>query len=175
MGKGYISRGKLIEEPFDFSFKNRLPLADLHHMVRQIMFPSSVPTARRFLLAEEDLVFLRDYMSRLPSQSQYPSYDSTAIWDNYVKFLYYGSSTEKPDSAIRIYNKVGNAYGFLIDAACLEEVRTGKKFLLSAVIYCNSDAIFNDDRYDYHNIGFPFLKAVGRALYEKTIPAQRSR
>jgi hypothetical protein len=175
MGKGYISRGKLIEEPFDFSFKNRLPLADLHHMVRQIMFPSSVPTARRFLLAEEDLVFLRDYMSRLPSQSQYPSYDSTAIWDNYVKFLYYGSSTEKPDSAIRIYNKVGNAYGFLIDAACLEEVRTGKKFLLSAVIYCNSDAIFNDDRYDYDNIGFPFLKAVGRALYEKTIPTQRSR
>jgi hypothetical protein len=165
MGKGYISRGKLVGEPFDFSYKNRLPLPDLHHMIRQVMFPSSVPASRRFLLTQEDLDFLRDYMSRLPSQSRYPSYDSTTIWDNYVKFLYYGSSQEKPDDSIRIYNKVGNAYGFLIDAACIEERRSGKKFMLSAVIYCNSDGIFNDDIYDYDRVGFPFLKTLGQALY----------
>ncbi|MFM7645848.1 MAG: serine hydrolase [Sphingomonadales bacterium] len=175
MGKGYISRGKLVEEPFDFSFKNRLPLSDLHHMIRQIVFPSSIPAARRFLLADDDLNFLRDYMSRLPSQSHYPSYDSAEVWDNYVKFLYYGSSTEKPDSSIRIYNKVGNAYGFLIDAACFEQVKTRKKFLLSAVIYCNSDAVFNDDRYDYESIGFPFLKTLGRVLYEKSLPVRSSK
>ena len=165
MGKGYISRGKLVGEPFDFSYKNRLPLPDLHHMIRQVMFPSSVPASRRFLLTQEDLDFLRDYMSRLPSQSRYPSYDSTTIWDNYVKFLYYGSSQEKPDDSIRIYNKVGNAYGFLIDAACIEERRSGKKFMLSAVIYCNSDGIFNDDIYDYDRVGFPFLKTLGQTLY----------
>ena len=165
MGKGYISRGKLVGEPFDFSYKNRLPLPDLHHMIRQVMFPSSVPASRRFLLTQEDRDFLRDYMSRLPSQSRYPSYDSTTIWDNYVKFLYYGSSQEKPDDSIRIYNKVGNAYGFLIDAACIEERRSGKKFMLSAVIYCNSDGIFNDDIYDYDRVGFPFLKTLGQALY----------
>jgi hypothetical protein len=101
----------------------------------------------------------------LPSQSRYPSYDSTTIWDNYVKFLYYGSSQEKPDDSIRIYNKVGNAYGFLIDAACIEERRSGKKFMLSAVIYCNSDGIFNDDIYDYDRVGSPFLKTLGQTLY----------
>jgi len=169
MGRGYISRGTLVNEPFDFSFKNRLPLSDLHHMVRQIMFPTSVPTHRRFNLQEEDLLFLRDFMSRLPSQSSSPSYDSAEVGDNYVKFLYYGSSAEKPDSLLRIYNKVGNAYGFLIDAACFEDLRTRHKFLLSAVIYCNSDQVFNDDRYDYETVGFPFLRTLGRAMYEKTI------
>lgn len=169
MGTGYISRGALVNEPFDFSFKNRLPLPDLHHMVRQIMFPSSVPSNRRFNLQEEDLLFLRDFMSRLPSQSSSPSYDSVEVWDNYVKFLYYGSSAEKPDPLLRIYNKVGNAYGFLIDAACFEDLRTRQKFLLSAVIYCNSDQVFNDDRYDYETVGFPFLRTLGRAMYEKNI------
>ena len=171
MGTGYISKGKLVRGPFDFSLKNRLPLPDLHHMVRQIMFPASVPANRRFDLGEEDLLFLRDYMSRLPSQSDFPSYDSAVVWDNYVKFLYYGSSSERPDSLLRIYNKVGNAYGFLIDAACFEERRTGKKFLLSAVIYCNSDQVFNDDRYDYDTIGYPFLRSLGRLLYQTAIPA----
>lgn len=168
MGTGYIGRGKLVSEPFDFSLKNRLPLPDLHHMVRQIMFPTSVPASRRFDLSQDDLLFLRNYMSRLPSQSDYPSYDSTAVWDNYVKFLYYGSSNERPDSTIRIYNKVGNAYGFLIDASCFEQPRTGKKFLLSAVIYCNSDQVFNDDRYDYDTVGFPFLRVLGRLLYQRS-------
>jgi hypothetical protein len=172
MGKGYISRAKLVEEPFDFSFKNRLPLPDLHHMVRQILFPASVPASRRFNLSEDDLFFLRDYMSRLPSQSRFPAYDSAAVWDNYVKFLYYGSSTEKPDSGIRIYNKVGNAYGFLIDAACFEQVRTQKKFLLSAVVYCNSDEIFNDDRYEYDSIGYPFLRSLGRILYQHAMSSR---
>jgi len=172
MGKGYISRGKLVEEPFDFSFKNRLPLPDLHHMVRQILFPASVPASRRFNLSEDDLFFLREYMSRLPSQSRFPAYDSTAVWDNYVKFLYYGSSTEKPDSDIRIYNKVGNAYGFLIDAACFEQVRTQKKFLLSGVVYCNSDEIFNDDRYEYDSIGYPFLRLLGRILYQQAMSSR---
>jgi hypothetical protein len=64
---------------------------------------------------------------------------------------------------------VGNAYGFLIDAACFEDLRTRQKFLLSAVIYCNSDQVFNDDRYDYETVGFPFLRTLGRAMYEKSI------
>ncbi|MFM8807174.1 MAG: hypothetical protein ACKOD1_07420, partial [Sphingomonadales bacterium] len=169
MGRGYLSSGKLVNEPFDFSFKNRLPLPDLHHMIRQIMFPASVPSNRRFNLHEEDLLFLRDYMSRVPSKSDYPFYDPAEIGDNYVKFLYYGSSAEKPDPLLRIYNKVGNAYGFLIDAACFEELRTKRKFLVSAVIYCNSDQVFNDDRYDYETVGYPFLRSLGRLLYQQAL------
>jgi hypothetical protein len=38
--------------------------------------------------------------------------------------------------------------------------------MLSAVIHCNSDGIFNDDKYDYDEVGFPFLKNLGQAIYQ---------
>ena len=38
-------------------------------------------------------------------------------------------------------------------------------FMLSATIYCNSDGIFNDDKYDYDTVGFPFLKHLGEVFY----------
>jgi hypothetical protein len=38
--------------------------------------------------------------------------------------------------------------------------------MLSAVIYCNSDGIFNDNKYDYITVGYPFLKQLGRVIYK---------
>jgi hypothetical protein len=29
--------------------------------------------------------------------------------------------------------------------------------MVTAVIYCNEDGIFNDDKYDYETVGFPFM------------------
>jgi hypothetical protein len=45
--------------------------------------------------------------------------------------------------------------------------------MLSAVIYCNSDGIFNDDKYDYATIGYPFLKNLGRVIHEHELKRQR--
>ena len=87
-------------------------------------------------------------------------------WDTYVKFLYYGSEKVKPDTSIRIFNKVGDAYGFLIDACYFVDYKTNIEFILSAIIHCNSDGVFNDDKYDYDSIGFPFMKNIGRVIYE---------
>lgn len=39
-------------------------------------------------------------------------------------------------------------------------------FFLSAVIYCNSDGILNDDKYDYNTIGLPFMKNLGKLIYD---------
>jgi hypothetical protein len=166
MGQGYIKNDELIEEPFDFSVKNVLPLKDLHEIVKSIFFPGSMPKEKQFNLKEADYVFLRKYMSMLPGESASPKYDSSTYWDHYVKFLYYGSEKGSADPGIRIFNKVGNAYGFLIDAAYFADFRNGIEFLLSAVIYCNSDGIFNDDKYDYAEVGFPYLKNLGKVIYE---------
>jgi hypothetical protein len=38
--------------------------------------------------------------------------------------------------------------------------------MLSATIYCNSDEIVNDDKYDYETVGFPFMKNLGRLIYD---------
>lgn len=164
LGKGYYSGDSLITEPFDFSKKNRLPLPDLHHMLQRILFPRSVSKKQRFNLRAADYRFLYRYMQMLPRQSQYPQYDSTYN-DAYVKFLFYGAQ-DPADSNIHIFNKVGDAYGFLTDAAYIIDTKTGVEFLLSATIHCNSDGIYNDDKYDYDTVGFPFMRHLGRAVYE---------
>jgi beta-lactamase class A len=172
LGKGFIRQGKLVEEPFDFSQKNRLTLADLHSIQMSVLFPGSVPQGQRFNLSEDDYRFLYRYMSMLPRESDFPSYDST-YEDAYVKFLLYGGSGPIEDSSIRIFNKVGDAYGFLTETAYVVDFRSGVEFLLSATIYCNSDGIFNDDQYEYKTVGFPFLKALGKAIYTHELQRKR--
>jgi hypothetical protein len=166
MGKGYFLGETLINDPFDFSKKNRLSLQDLHRIVRAVMFPEAVPEQQRFYLEKEDYDFLRKYMSMMPMESKFPFYGSPDYWDTYVKFLFYGAEKGKADPAIRIFNKVGDAYGFMIDAAFIADYKNKIEFQLSAVIHCNSDGIFNDDQYDYAEVGFPFMKNLGRVIYE---------
>lgn len=166
IGKGYIRAGQLVEEPFDFSQKNRLPLADLHAIVRSILFPEAVPATQRFNLTKEDYDFLRKYMSMRPGESASPKYDTTAYWDNYVKMVYYGAEKTKPEPGIRIFNKTGTAYGFLIESCYFADFSRNIEFLLSAVIYCNSDGILNDNNYDYRTIGYPFFKNLGQVIYQ---------
>ena len=170
MGKGFYRGGQLINEPFDFSKKNRFTLSELHSTVQRILFPETVPATMRFNLAPEDYLFLQKYMSMMPQESSSPIYDTTDIWDTYVKFLYYGSEKGKAQAGIRIFNKPGDAYGFLIDGAYIVDYDNHIEFLLSAIIHCNSDGIFNDDKYEYDEVGLPFLKNLGQVIhaYERT-------
>jgi hypothetical protein len=170
LGKGYMKAGQLVPEPFDFSMKNRLTLVELNQIVKSVLFPGTMPAAQRFNLTDDDYAFLRRYMSMMPGESETPVYDTTEHWDTYVKFLVYGSEKGTVKPGIRIFNKVGDAYGFLIDAAYIIDTTNQVEFMLSAVIYCNSDGIFNDDHYDYDSIGLPFLKHLGQVIleYERT-------
>lgn len=174
MGKGFYRRGQLVNEPFDFSAKNRLTLQSLHSLVRSIIFPEMVSARQRFNLSGDDYAFLRRYMSMMPQESAFPAYDSANYWNNYVKFLFYGSEKGSAEPGIRIFNKVGDAYGFLIDAAYITDFKNNIEFMLSAVIHCNSDGIFNDDKYDYEITGFPFMKNLGRVIYEQELKRKRN-
>ena len=173
MGNGYMQGNQLIHEPFDFSKKNRFPLTDFQTMVRSIMFPESVKPKQKFFLKKEDYNFLRKYMSMRPGESDFPKYPAPEYWDNYVKMIYYGSEKSKPEPGIRIFNKVGTAYGFLIESCYFADFTNHIEFMLSAAIYCNSDGIFNDDKYDYETIGYPFFKNLGHVIYEYEMKRKR--
>ena len=173
VGKGFYRRGELVNEPFDFSKKNRMSLTTLHNIVRGIMFPAAVPGKQRFKLAGDDYLFLRKYMSMTPPESKFPSYDKENYRDNYVKFLFYGAENVPVKDGIRIFNKVGDAYGFLTDAAYIADFKNNVEFMLSAVIYCNSDEVLNDDKYDYDTVGLPFMKDLGRVIYEHELKRRR--
>jgi hypothetical protein len=173
MGKGYYSGNKLVHEPFNFSMKNRLALTDLHSIIQSLIFPEAVPRKQRFNLTEDDYRLLYTYMSMYPHESAFPSYDSNYN-DAYVKFLLYGAK-DSVNPNIRIFNKVGDAYGFLIDAAYIVDYENNIEFLLSAVIHCNPDGIYNDDKYEYDKVGFPFMKHLGETIYEYEKARKRDR
>ncbi len=164
LGKGYMSGDEIIDTPFNFSKKNRLTLVDLHSILGSVIFPESVPQKQRFNLTKEDYDFLYKYMSMRPGESAFPEYDTTYT-DSYVKFLMFGGNGKIENPSLRIFNKVGDAYGFLTDAAYIVDFNNGLEFFLSAAIYCNTDEVFNDDKYDYETVGFPFMKNLGQVIY----------
>jgi len=166
MGVGFYRGGVLIREPFDFSKKNRLSLTTLHNIIRSVMFPEIVSKKQRFKLSKEDYEFLRKYMSMTPLESQYPFYARENYGSNSLKYLFYGAEKTAPREGMRSFNKVGKAYGFLIDATYVADFVNNVEFILSAVIHCNSDGIFNDDKYDYDEVGLPFLKHLGQVIYD---------
>ncbi len=65
-----------------------------------------------------------------------------------------------------IFNKIGLAYGFLIESAYIIDLNEKIEFMLSAVISVNGNLIYNDGVYEYDSIGFPFMGNLGRAVYD---------
>ncbi|PWT97396.1 MAG: hypothetical protein C5B52_13960, partial [Bacteroidetes bacterium] len=130
VGKGYYRQGQLINGAMNFSGKNRLPLEDLHNILKSIIFPQSVSAKQRFNITKEDYQFVRKYMSELPRESKFPPYDSS-YHDAYCKFILLGSEKQAklPDST-RIFNKVGDAYGFLIDVAYVADFKNKVEFMV---------------------------------------------
>ena len=171
MGQGYYKAGKLINSSMDFSKKNRIGIEDLHKILISLVFPGKVKATERFNITEADRLFVLKYMSQYPTESLYPPYaaDTVNYWPAYCKFLLYGAEKKPLPENIRIFNKVGDAYGQMIDVAYVADYKNKIEFFISAVIYCNSDGILNDDKYDYDSIGKPFMKNLGNVIYDYEI------
>lgn len=176
LGKAYYKGETLINEPLNFSSKNRMNLEDLTQVLKATLFPNAVSPKQRFNLTEADYRFVRQYLSQLPTETTTIAInDSIANWPAYVKFLLYGSQKDPLPRSIRIFNKVGDAYGGLIDVAYIIDLDKKIEFMLSARIYCNKDGILNDDQYDYESVGFPFMKQLGQLLYNYELKRKRTR
>jgi hypothetical protein len=167
VGKAYYEGRKLIKKPRDFKYSNSISLAELQKIIISIIYPESLPKLKRFLLEEDDLFFLRKCMSILPRETGVPEWqDSLVYYDSFRKFLLFGDKPERINEDIRIFNKVGLAYGFISDCAYIVDYKNNIEFFLSAVIYVNEDEILNDSRYEYSSTGFPFIAQLGRVIYE---------
>ena len=166
IGQAYMKGSQRVAGPLDFTQKNAFSLPDLQRLLRAVLFPESVPARRRLRLAPADVALLRQALSQAPRESIRPRYDAAHYPDTYAKFLLGGGGTAPLPPGVRVFNKIGQAYGFLIDNAYVQDETHGVEFLLSAVLYVNADGVLNDDRYEYDTIGFPFLRELGRRVYE---------
>lgn len=159
------SKDEVVNAPFDFTRHNNISLVDMQKMLQSVIFPVSVPKQNRFNIAEADRLFLLQYLSQYPSETNYPKYDSAHFYDSYVKFFFQDSTHAMPKH-IRVFNKVGWAYGFLTDVSYVLDTKNNIDYMLSATVYVNSDGVVNDSKYDEENVGFPFLNKIGTAFYE---------
>lgn len=174
MGQGYIRNDTLINEPKDFGQNNFISVDNLQDMLRAVIFPESVPESQRFDLSEEDYQFVYQYMSQLPRETTFPNYAAdSSFYDSYSKFFLFGDTKEQLPENIRIFNKIGMAYGFLTDNAYIVDLERNIEFMLTAVIYTNENEIFNDGVYEYDEIGLPFLSELGRAIFEYEMVRER--
>ena len=163
-GNAYKSSGNLLNEPMNFSKKNRISIRNLDGILKRIIFPEVFSKQERFNLTNEDYSFLRYWMSRNTLESTNPNYNNGKYWDSYSKFFIYGDQKGAMNREIRIYNKVGSAYGTLTDVAYIKDENNEVEFFLTATILVNENNVFNDDVYEFDRVGIPFLAALGRAV-----------
>ncbi|WP_026956015.1 serine hydrolase [Algoriphagus vanfongensis] len=166
IGKAHYKNDSLIQEPMDFTYKNKFPLSDLHGVVQRILYPMSFPEVERFQITEDQREFVLKYMSMLPKESDFPKYDSLEYSDSYSKFFKFDTSKDAIPSRFRIFNKTGWSYGYLIDGSYFVDFENNVEFFVSAVVYSNEDEILNDDKYEYDELGLPFFSELGEYLYQ---------
>ena len=164
-GKAYLSKGEKVDAPMEFSQKNWMALSAQLALLKRIVFPKEFTPEEQFDLSQEDLVFLRYWMSRSTLESDITAYSAPEYYDSYGKFFLYGDTKGAMNDQVRIYNKVGYAYGTLTDNAYIEDKANKVAFFLAGTILVNKNETFNDDTYEFEEKGIPFLAEVGRQLY----------
>ena len=127
-----------------------------------LFFPEKFNESERFNLTNVQRKILLSYMSGYPkdfgfSSEEFPYY--------FNKFFIYGDKKLEFDKKIKIYNKVGFAYGQLSDVAYIK--KDDISIILTATINVNTNNILNDNKYDYDSIGFPFLAEISREIIKK--------
>jgi hypothetical protein len=169
-GLGYIEEDSLMHGGFDFSLKNYYPIETQHEFLKKVMFPDLYVASEKLNLSKEQITFVQQAMSTLPKKLDY---DPEVFYDGYCKFFLYGDTKEDIPEHIKIYNKVGDAYGTLTDCAYIHDTKNDIEFLLTATILVNKNEIFNDNIYEYDEIGLPFLAELGRELYQYELNRKR--
>ena len=164
VGQGYLSGDVRVDHPMDFAPKNRVSLHDLQKGLCKLVRPDvDCGDGGAFALSAVDRALLLQSMGQFPRESANPIYPPADYPDAYAKYLLPG--LEKiARGRFRIYNKIGQAYGFTTENAWIQDTQTGRGFFLTATIYTTADGILNDDQYEYKTVALPFYADLGEAL-----------
>ena len=76
---------------------------------------------------------------------------------------------------MRIFDKVGLAYGYIIENAYLDDRANGVEFLLTATTMVNKNGILGDGEYEYEELGFSYVAELGRVIYDYELRRERTR
>jgi hypothetical protein len=174
-GKGYLDKNdKLVMQPFDFSQSNVYPLVDQQSVLKRLLFPETYLENDRFNLTDDQYKLIYKYMSMWPAESEHPTYSPPEYFPAYCKWLFYGGdSLAVINPHIRIFNKIGDSYGYDIDNAYIVDFKNKVEFIISAVVQSNDDEIYNDNKYEYKTVCLPFMKNLAQLIYQYELKRDR--
>lgn len=174
VGDAYLAGGAVVNEPKSFRYSNYIPLSQLHRLLTRIILPETQPATERLRLTRNDYQYLYKCMGMFPRECAYPTYDSIHYPDSYMKyFMGLDTTTYTMPANLRIFNKVGQAYGFMTDCSYVVDTLNKVEFFLSCSMYLNADGILNDGKYEYDQIGFPFFRNLFNAVYTEELTRHR--
>ena len=91
------------------------------------------------------------------------------FFETYNKFFIHGDEQSVSNGQIRVYNKIGQAYGTSIDNGLIKNYQDNVEFILTATIYTNKNKVINDNLYEYEEIAEPFLAKLSRGIYNELV------
>ena len=167
-GENKFQDGSIVSGSLDFSQKNRHSIRDMHNLLKRIIFPSKLDKENVFNLNVEDYDFLRYWMSRYTYEDLGDKFrNDKKYFDSYNKFFIHGKDTVVNNRNIRVYNKLGQAYGTSIDNAYIRNYQDDIEFFLTATIYTNKNKTINDNIYEYDQTAIPFLSKLSQSIYSR--------
>jgi hypothetical protein len=166
VGKSHESGGRIIQKPKSFEMSNALPLANIHAILMELIYPES--QSFDFTISNEQRLFLIEKLKQMPRQaSNRKVAQNKDFHDNYTNYLFFGQENKPRTSNIEVCNIVGLAYGFMTDVCYMKDTLSGTEFFLSATLYLNESNKFGSGNYEYNKLGFPFLKELGWSVKDE--------
>ena len=169
-GERRYFKGEILDESLNFSEKNRSSITDMHNLIKYIFYPEIFDSTNTFNLNVEDYDFLRYWMSRFTYEDIGEKFiGDEKFFETYNKFFIHGDEQSVSNEQIRVYNKIGQAYGTSIDNALIKNYQDNVEFILTATIYTNKNKVINDNLYEYDDLAVPFLAKLSRAIYNELV------
>ena len=77
------------------------------------------------------------------------------------------------DLHLNLESIVANDLCYLTDCAYIFDTKNNIEFFLTATIHVNDNRIYNDGKYEYDEVGIPFLAELGKQLYQLELTRYR--
>lgn len=165
VGRSHMIGKEKVRGGMSFYSKNVMSLADLQKCLVRVARPDiALEGGEPFDLTDLQRALVMDALSQYPGDSKNPVYPREEFPDEHAKFFLPGLARVVPKENLRVYNKCGLAYGFVIDNAYIVDTQSKRAFFLSATVWADSDHCLNDDKYDYETVSKPFLADLAEIL-----------
>jgi hypothetical protein len=158
VGRACIEDDRLIERPFSFGWRNRISLKDLHRLVIAVVRPD-LATGVRMELPEERRRLVLEAMEQFPRQSTNPDFRGEHP-DEFVKPLLPGLRAALGHDGFRMWNKIGWAYGFMTDTACVHDLTLDSWYSITATMHTSPGGVIGGDDYEYDVMAKPFFAGL---------------